>query len=277
MFQHGSITPSVTPQPHSTPRQRDKLRISSLQMEPDRSSNQTPSFGSSGVTLLSQLNEDGSGYATPESIIEMWEKHGVTHGTQILEYLQFDCGTKINLSDLSYALNQELKATEEDNATYQAALVSYQAELRHLKTSADSASGERDKLKTDLTEANARNALLLKEGEDSQNSLEKMREKDIKSLEKKHQEQLKQLNVDKEQEREVLVQQSVKERQKLEKEIVKLKEEESKLKDKLSQTQKELEKLEHDISEMTEKCSELERAVLRQQKDLNAAGDLKEN
>ena len=274
LFQHGSATPSVTPRPHSTPRQRDKLRISSFQMDPDRPTTQTQSLSTSGFTLLSQLNEDCSGYATPESIIEVWEKHGVTHSAQILEYLQFDCGTKINLSDLSYALNQELKTTEEDNATYQAALVSYHTELRHLKTTADSATGERDKLKASLTEANARNALLLKEGEDSQNSLEKMREKEIKNMEKKHQEQIKQINVDKEQDREVLVQQSAKERHKLEKEIVKLKEEETRLKDKLSQTQKELEKLEHEISEMTEKCVQLEKAVVRQQKELDSAGDL---
>ena len=130
LFQHGTTpTPSVTPRPHSTPRLREKLRLT---LE-DRALSQTPSFMSSGLTLLSQLNEENSGYASADAIIELWEKNGILHGTQILEYLQFDANTKINLNDLSYAMEQELKTTEEDNATYQAAITSYQIELLHLK------------------------------------------------------------------------------------------------------------------------------------------------
>ena len=269
LFQHGSTTP--TPRPFSASRQREKLRLSSFQMDPDRTTSQTPS---SGISLLSQLDEDHSGYVSPESIIELWEKQGVPHGAQILQYLQFDIGNKINLDDLSYALNQELKATEEDNATYQAALVSYQCELNYLKTIADSVGEERDKLKTDLSEANARNALLLKEGEDSQKSLEKLRENEVRSMEKKHQEQLKQFSVDKEQERDILVHQSAREREQLEQEIIQLKDEENKLKQRLSLTQKDLERFEVDLSEMTEKCADLEKTVLKQQKDLDAASDL---
>ena len=270
MFQHGSTTP--TPRPLSASRQREKLRLSSFQMDPDRTTSQTPS---SGISLLSQLDEDDSGYASPDSIIEMWEKQGVPHGAQILEYLQFDTGNKINLDDLSYALNQELKATEEDNATYQAALASYQCQLKYLKTIADSASEERDKLRTDLSEANARNALLLKEGEDSQKSLEKLRENEVRSMEKKHQEQLRQFSVDKEQERDLLVHQSAKDREQLEQEIVKLKGEETKLKERLSLTQKDLERFEPDLGEMTEKCADLEKTISKQQKDLDAASDIR--
>ena len=256
LFQHGSTTP--TPRPLSASRQREKLRLSSFQMDPDRATSKTPS---SGISLLSQLDEEDSGYASPEAVIEMWEKQGVPHGAQILQYLQFDIRNKINLDDLSFALNQELKATEEDNATYQAALASYQCELKYLKTIADSVSEERDKLKTDLSEANARNALLLKEGEDNQKSLEKLREKEVRSMEKKHQEQLRQFSVDKEQERDILVHQSVTDREQLEQEIIKLKDEETKLKERLSLTQKDLERFELDLCEMTEKCSDLEKTV----------------
>ena len=35
--------------------------------------------------------------------------------------------------DLSYALEQEMRSVEEDNATYQAAIASYEYELRFLK------------------------------------------------------------------------------------------------------------------------------------------------
>ena len=47
-----------------------------------------------------------------------------------LQYLQFDLATKVNLSDLSYALEQEIRTVEEDNATYQAAIASLEYELR---------------------------------------------------------------------------------------------------------------------------------------------------
>ena len=41
--------------------------------------------------------------------------------------------SKICLADLSYVLEQELRQTEEDNATYQAALLSYTMELKYVK------------------------------------------------------------------------------------------------------------------------------------------------
>ena len=62
---------------------------------------------------------------------------------------------------------------------------------------------ERDKLKTDLAEANTRNTMLLKEGEDTTALLEKVREKEINNVEQKYQEQVRQLLQDHESEREV--------------------------------------------------------------------------
>ena len=64
----------------------------------------------------------------------------------------------------------------------------------------------------------------------------------------------------------VLTGQSLKERQKLEREIQKLKDEETRLKERLIQTQQELEKLEREISDMAERCAELERVNNRQQR-----------
>ncbi len=125
---------------------------------------------------------------------------------------------------------------------------------------------ERDKLKTDLAEANTRNTMLLKEGEDTTALLEKVREKEINNVEQKYQEQVRQLLQEQEAEREVLTGQSLKERQKLEREIQKLKDEETRLKERLIQTQQELEKLEREISDMAERCAELERVNNRQQR-----------
>ena len=50
------------------------------------------------------------------------------------QFLQFDARAKLNLADLSYALEQELRGVEEDNACHQAALATYEHELRHLKS-----------------------------------------------------------------------------------------------------------------------------------------------
>lgn len=41
--------------------------------------------------------------------------------------------TKINLADLSYVLEQELHSVEEDNATYQAAIATYEHEQHYVK------------------------------------------------------------------------------------------------------------------------------------------------
>lgn len=50
------------------------------------------------------------------------------------QYLQFDLNTKVNLGELSAALEQEVRSVEDDNATYQAALASFLMEVRHLKS-----------------------------------------------------------------------------------------------------------------------------------------------
>jgi len=41
--------------------------------------------------------------------------------------------TKINLADLSYVLEQELHSIEENNATYQAAIATYEHTLHYVK------------------------------------------------------------------------------------------------------------------------------------------------
>ena len=49
----------------------------------------------------------------------------------MLQYLQFDAGIKVSLAELSYALEQELRGVEDDNATYHAALSSLETEIKH--------------------------------------------------------------------------------------------------------------------------------------------------
>lgn len=57
----------------------------------------------------------------------------MSNGTDILVALGLDLNTKVNLSELSSALEQELLNLEDQSIVYQAATVSYQQEIRHLK------------------------------------------------------------------------------------------------------------------------------------------------
>lgn len=51
----------------------------------------------------------------------------------VFQALGFDLVTRINLCDLSYLLEQEIMAADEENAIFQAAFASYQQEIIHLK------------------------------------------------------------------------------------------------------------------------------------------------
>lgn len=51
----------------------------------------------------------------------------------IFQALGFDLTTKVNLSELSQALEQEMLNAEDQTMIYHAATASYQQEIRHLK------------------------------------------------------------------------------------------------------------------------------------------------
>ena len=78
------------------------------------------------------LNESAwwSAYETNESSLVLVN---VINVIRLLQFLQFDLRTNLNLAELSDALEKEVRDMEEDNATYQAAVVSYEQELRFLK------------------------------------------------------------------------------------------------------------------------------------------------
>ena len=51
----------------------------------------------------------------------------------VLQYLEIDLHNKVNLADLSYALEHEMRTVEEESATYWAGFASCQQELQYLK------------------------------------------------------------------------------------------------------------------------------------------------
>ncbi|ELU07878.1 hypothetical protein CAPTEDRAFT_192092 [Capitella teleta] len=124
LFQHGSSTAPSPKQPISNHQQKPQT------VRTDASSTDVLDIDAS---LFSTLDPEGIGFAKPALIIELWESLGISHGGDILEYLQFSLSSIVNLSALSKALHHEIHHVEGDNAVYQAAIVSYENELRCLR------------------------------------------------------------------------------------------------------------------------------------------------
>ncbi|XP_070328021.1 ninein-like protein [Odocoileus virginianus] len=80
----------------------------------------------SGPRLFCSM-DDGSGFAFPEQIISLWAQEGVHNGREVLQSLDFSVDEKVNLLELTWALEKEVMMV--DGATQQAALACYRQEL----------------------------------------------------------------------------------------------------------------------------------------------------
>nr|XP_034323597.1 ninein-like protein isoform X7 [Crassostrea gigas] len=269
---------SLTPRAHSA---QKKFRASAQGAEERTTPSLISGSGSSG--LFTVLDDEHTGFAMPDSIIDLWEKYNVTNGADIILALGFDLVTRINLCDLSYLLEQEMMAADEENAIFQAAFASYQQEIIHLKSSLEQQVWATEKLKQDLTEANARNALLAKEVDERHLQIEQSTEKKLRriliqitetyySIEKKYQEQLKVLQSELEQERG----QNSTLRNRLDSEKEKIEEEEKSLRLRLMASQKDMEKMEREMIETSEKLAESEKLNSKLQKDLGRVVELQQ-
>lgn len=258
---------SLTPRAHSA---QKKFRASAQGAEERTTPSLISGSGSSG--LFTVLDDEHTGFAMPDSIIDLWEKYNVTNGADIILALGFDLVTRINLCDLSYLLEQEMMAADEENAIFQAAFASYQQEIIHLKSSLEQQVWATEKLKQDLTEANARNALLAKEVDERHLQIEQSTEKKLSSIEKKYQEQLKVLQSELEQERG----QNSTLRNRLDSEKEKIEEEEKSLRLRLMASQKDTEKMEREMIETSEKLAESEKLNSKLQKDLGRVVELQQ-
>ncbi|XP_056021041.1 ninein-like protein isoform X3 [Ostrea edulis] len=258
---------SLTPRTHSA---QKKFRVLAAGAEERTTPSLISGSGSSG--LFTVLDDEHTGFAMPDGIIDLWEKYNITNGADILLALGFDLVTRINLADLSYHLEQEMLAADEENAIYQAAFASCQQEIIHLKSSLEQQVWATDKLKQDLTEANSRNALLAKEVDERHLQIEQSTEKKLSSIEKKYQDQLKGLQSELEQERGQV--NSLKNRLDSEKE--KIEEEEKTLKLRLMASQKDMEKMERELLETNEKLAESEKLNTKLQKDFERVIELQQ-
>ncbi|XP_061164578.1 ninein-like [Saccostrea echinata] len=258
---------SLTPRTHSA---QKKFRPTASGAEERTTPSLISGSGSSG--LFTVLDTEHTGFAMPDSIIDLWEKYSITDGADILLALGFDLVTRISLLDLSYLLEQEMMAADEENAIYQAAFASYQQEIIHIKSSLEQQMWATDKLKQDLTEANSRNALLAKEVDERHLQIEQSTEKKLSSIEKKYQEQLRGLQTELEQERAQVS--SLKNGLDSEKE--RIEEEEKSLRFRLMSTQKDMEKMEAELVETNEKLAESEKLNTKLQKDFERVVELQQ-
>ncbi|WAR18242.1 NINL-like protein [Mya arenaria] len=190
------------------------------------------------------------------------------------EALGFDLGAKVSLSELSAALEQELYNVEDQSIVYQAATATLQHEVSHLRSSLEQACWAEEKLRQDLGEANARNALLAKEVDERHANMEKASHTKLLAIEQKYQEQIKTLQGDLDKERENLTQLSSKHRQGLYNEMEELRKEEAQLREHLSLAQKELGRQGDDLEQVTGQLEESQRQCQRLQRELDNTHDL---
>ncbi|XP_078086315.1 ninein-like protein [Mustelus asterias] len=263
LFRHGPVA-SVP----STPRKQKYRRALYQTFDENRCRTATPSLMSN--TISSQLFaglDDGTGYASSEQIIDMWQEDGIKNSKEILETLDFDVEEKVNLADLTKALENELLASK--NGIHQAALTCYKNEVNCLQGQIQQLHKERDKVKVDLDRAEKRNVQLAKEVDDRHATMELRNETKIKHLDQGYKEKVAAIKLEMDREQELMTQQVNTQRAELEHEIDSLRSEEIHFQEKLKLSMKENSRLQKELVGTVEKLTESEKLVSRLQKDLD--------
>uniref|UniRef100_A0A8I3X6K3 Ninein-like protein n=1 Tax=Callithrix jacchus TaxID=9483 RepID=A0A8I3X6K3_CALJA len=191
----------------------------------------------SSLCLFSSI-DDGSGFAFPEQVLAVWTQEGIQNGGEILQSLDFSMDEKVNLLELTWALDNELMTV--DNAIQQAALACYRQELSYQQGQVEQLVKERDKVRQDLEMAEKRNLEFVKEMDDCHSALEQLTEKKIKHLEQGYRERLSLLRSEVEAEQELFWEQARKQRAVLEQDVGRLQAEEAGLREKLTLALKDL-------------------------------------
>ncbi|CAH2328875.1 ninein isoform X1 [Pelobates cultripes] len=257
------LTPSS-----STPYRHLKRHLSMPSYDESGRRTLTPSTmtGSIGFRLFSKL-DDGTGYGSVEDIIDLWHEDGVENSHAILKALDFNLEGKINLTELTMTLENELLMTK--NEVYQAALTSFRSEIRHLLESAEQAAREKEKLRSDLERNERFKSLMASEVDDHHAAIERRNEYNLRKLDDEYKERTSILRNELRKEREQILQQTSRQRQELEQELDKVKTEENILRDRLMLSLKESSRLENELLETSEKLLEYETLACKLQKSLD--------
>ncbi|KAM3871073.1 uncharacterized protein nin [Diretmus argenteus] len=219
-----------------------------------------------GMRLFSTL-DDGSGYTPVEYILDAWMEEGVENSTEILQALDFSLDGKLNLSELTVALENELLVTK--NGIHQAALASFKAEIRYLLECVDRELREKEKIRSDLEKAEKLKSQLAAEVDEHHSAIERMNNLNLRNLEQDHKEKLAAVRTELIKEMDQIQQQASLQREELEAEIEKIREDESFLRDHLSISVKENRRLEMELLESNEKILEAQSQIAKLQMGLD--------
>ncbi|KAM5304588.1 ninein-like protein isoform 10-T10 [Glossophaga mutica] len=226
----------------------------------------------SGPHLFCSI-DNGTGFAFPEQLIALWAQEGIQNGREVLQSLDFSVDEKVNLLELTWALENELLMIR--GATQQVALSCYRQELRFCQGQVEQMTRERDKARQDLEKAEKRNLEFVKEMDDCHSTLEQLTEKKIKHMEQEYRERLSLLRSEVEMERELFWEQACRQRAMLEKDLERLQAEEASLQEKLTLAlkvnyyEREIEMMKKDFAKKQkemEQAFKLEVSVLEDQK-----------
>ncbi|XP_010084731.1 PREDICTED: ninein, partial [Pterocles gutturalis] len=263
LFKNGkSLTPSA-----STPYRQLKRHLSMQSFDESGRRMTTPSAMPStiGFCLFSSL-DDGMGYGCVESVLDCWHQEGVENSQEILKALDFSLDGKVNLTELTLALENELLITK--NGVHQAALASFKTEIRHLLERVDQVAREKEKLRLDLEKAEKLKSLMASEVDDHHAAIERRNEYNLRKLDEEYKERIAALKNELRREREQILQQANKQRLELEQEIEKLKTDENYMLDRLTLSLKENSRLESELLETGEKLAEYESLASKLQRNL---------
>nr|XP_016853966.1 PREDICTED: ninein [Anolis carolinensis] len=217
-----------------------------------------------GFRVFSSL-DDGMGYAAVEQILDVWHEEGIENSHEILKALDFSLDGKINLAELTLALENELLVVK--NGIYQAALASFKTEIQHLMERVDQVAREKEKLRLDLEKAEKLTSLMAREVDDHHAAIERQNEYNLSKLDEEYKERVAALKNELQKDREQLQHQASKQRADMEQEVEKLKTEENYLRDRLALTLKENTRLEKELLETGEKVAKYEGMMSKLQKN----------
>ncbi|XP_017594383.1 PREDICTED: ninein isoform X3 [Corvus brachyrhynchos] len=263
LFRNGkSLTPSA-----STPYRQLKRHLSMQSFDESGRRTTTPSAMPStiGFSLFSSL-DDGMGYGCVEGVLDCWHQEGIENSQEILKALDFSLDGKVNLTELTLALENELLITK--NGVHQAALASFKTEIRHLMERFDQVAREKEKLRSDLEKAEKLKSLMASEVDDHHAAIERRNEYNLRKLDEEYKERITALKNELRREREQILQQANKQRLEMEQEIEKLKTDENYIRDRLALSLKENSRLENELLETGEKLAECESLASKLQRNL---------
>ncbi|XP_073433769.1 ninein isoform X2 [Dendrobates tinctorius] len=252
----------------STPYRQLKRHLSLQPYDESGRRTLTPSAmtGTICFRLFSKL-DDGMGYGSVEDIIDLWHEEGLENGPTILKALDFNLEGKLNLTELTLTLENELLITK--NEIYQAALISFRSEIRHLLERTDQTMREKDKLRMDLEKNEKLKSLMASEVDDHHAAIERHNEYNIRKLDEEYKERTAALKMELRKEREQILQQTNRQRLELEQELDKIKLEENYLRDRLTLSIKENSRMEKELLETSEKLADCELLTAKLQKTLD--------